>query len=231
MKLTNNEWARGLAAHGLAVGLTAALATAGVAQSVTGRAYGAYASTPTGSVTQSPLAVLPAISGTDGDMANAQSSGVDVGGVLSSTFLNSITSGALGATEAGAQSVATVGSTNILNGLITAQSITAMATSSRTAAGAESNANGSSYANLVVAGTQVTNGDGSVAPNTRIDLPGVGYVVLNEQIRTGDGATSSGLTVNMVHVYLQGPTGGLLGGELGTIGEIVVGSATSSVGS
>jgi len=69
-------------------------------------------------------------------------------------------------------------------------------------------------------------------------LPGVGYVVLNEQIPTGDGVTSSGLTVNMIHVYLQSITGGIvdpltgqgIGGITTTTGEIIVGSATSSVG-
>jgi len=74
-----------------------------------------------------------------------------------------------------------------------------------------------------------------VAPNTRLDLPGVGYAVLNEQSLTGDGVSSSGITVNMIHVVLQSLTGGgcgLLGclpGVLATTGEIIVGSATSSV--
>jgi len=27
----------------------------------------------------------------------------------------------------------------------------------------------------------MTSGDGAIAPNTRVNLPGVGYVVLNEQ--------------------------------------------------
>ncbi len=50
--------------------------------------------------------------------------------------------------------------------------------------------------------------------------------------------TSSGLTVNMIHVYLQSITGGIvdpltgqvIGGITTTTGEIIVGSATSSVG-
>ena len=63
------------------------------------------------------------------------------------------------------------------------------------------------------------------APNTRMDLPGVGYVVFNEQIPTGDGVTSSGITVNMIHVVLQQL--GLFGYE--TTGEIIVGSASSGV--
>jgi hypothetical protein len=61
--------------------------------------------------------------------------------------------------------------------------------------------------------------DASPAPNTRRSLPGVGYVVLNERAATG-----TGLTVNMIHVVLQD----FLGRQTG---EIIVGSATSSVGS
>jgi len=70
-----------------------------------------------------------------------------------------------------------------------------------------------------------------VAPNTQMDLPGVGYVILNEQRRSGDGWSSSGITVNMIHVVMQQPILGLLGEVIGyqTVGEIVVGSATSRV--
>ena len=69
------------------------------------------------------------------------------------------------------------------------------------------------------------------APNTRVDLPGVGYAVLNEQSLTGDGVTTSGITVNMIHVVLQQPILGFLGQVIGyqTVGNIIVGSATSSV--
>ena len=40
------------------------------------------------------------------------------------------------------------------------------------------------------------------------------------------------MTVNMIHVFEQSPILGLLGQVLGyqTVGEIIVGSATSSVG-
>ena len=107
---------------------------------------------------------------------------------------------------------------NILDGLITADGVVAMASSTID----NSNAEGSSLANLVVNGVQVSD----PAPNTRVDLPGVGYVVLNEQI-----ATAGGITVNMIHVVLQQPVLGLLGVITGysTTGNIVVGSASSSV--
>src|SRR5260370_19382369 len=221
------HWVSCLAALGLVVGLTAGFAVAGVAQAVAGQAYSTYVNTPTGSSGQSPLAVLPAISGTDGAEADAEGAAVSVPNALSSDFLNSITSGELGTTEAGAQSTASAADVNILNGLITADEVIANVMSSRDASGAFSNADGSTFANLGVAGVPVTPGDGPFAPNTNTSLPGVGYVVLNEQIPTGDGVTSSGLTVNLIHVYLQSLTGGgctLMGcvpGALTTTGQII----------
>src|SRR2546430_14897761 len=103
--------------------------------------------------------------------------------------------------------------------------------------GAFSDAGGSTLTNLTVAGKSFS-GDQAVAPSANVSLPGVGYVVLNEQIPTGDGVTSSGLTVNMIHVYLQSITGGtvdqltgqVIGGIPTTTGENIVGAATSAVG-
>jgi hypothetical protein len=221
----STHWMNRLAALGLVVGLVAGLAASGSAQSVGGQAYSTYVNTPFGSSGQSPLAVLPAVSGTDGAEADAEGSALNVAGALSSDFLNSITSGQIGAAEAGAQSTSSAASVNILNGLITADEVVANVMSSAGQSGAFSNADGSTFTNLTVAG-QSFSGDQVVAPNTNINLPGVGYVVLNEQIPSGDGVTSSGLSVNMIHVYLQS----LVGGVLQTTGEIIVGSATSSVG-
>ncbi len=214
------HWVNRLAALGLVVGLVAGLAAVGSAQSVGGQAYSTYVNTPLGSSAQSPMAVLPAVSGTDGAEADAE------GGA-----------GEIGAAEAGAQSTSSAASVNILNGLITADEVVANVMSSAGQSGAFSDAAGSTFTNLTVAG-QSFSGDQAVAPNTNVSLPGVGYVVLNEQIPTGDGVTSSGLTVNMIHVYLQSITGGtvdlltgqVIGGIPTTTGEIIVGSATSSVG-
>jgi hypothetical protein len=106
--------------------------------------------------------------------------------------------------------------------------------STSSGARATSNALGSTFGDLVVNGVPVTSGDGAIAPNTRMALPGVGYVVLNEQLPTGDGVRASGLTVNLIHVYRQSLTGGgctLLGcvpSVLTTTGEIIVGSAASN---
>jgi hypothetical protein len=61
----------------------------------------------------------------------------------------------------------------------------------------------------------------SPAPNQQIALPGVGTVTLNEQTPRGNGQTTSGLTVNMIHVRL---TDLLTGAQTG---EIIVGNAQS----
>ncbi len=227
------HWVSRLAVLGVAVGLTTGFAVASAAQSVSGQAYSTYVNTPLGSSGYSPLAVLPPVSGTDGAEADAAGSALNVAGALSSDFLNSITSGELGTTESGAQSTASAASVNILNGLITADEVVANVMSSVTQDGGFSNADGSTFTNLAIAGVGSITGDSPVAPNTNIGLPGVGYVVLNEQIPSGDGVTSSGLTVNMIHVYLQSLTGGtcVLGictpGTLTNTGEIIVGSASS----
>ena len=225
MRYMTMKWTSRLAALGLVCGLTAGLAAAGAAQSVSGQAYGAYVNTALASQPQSVVAVLPAIAATDGDMAAADADALNVPNALSSDFLNSFTSGAIGTAGASAQSIASAADINILSGLITAKQLIAAATSSRSATGAASNANGSTFEDLVVAGAPVTVGDGAVAPNTQFALPGVGYVVLNEQTVSGDGVTTTGITVNMIHVVLQDALTGA------KTGEIVVGSATSSVGS
>ena len=214
-------------------GSTTGVVTAAEAQSVTGNAYAVYVNTPLAGQTQSPQAVLPAVWEPNGDMASTTADALSVPNAMSSDFLNSMTSGAIGSADAGAQSVASVAHVNILGGLITAKEVVANSTSSRSGSGAASNANGSTFGDLMVAGVPVTSGDALVAPNTRMNLPNVGYVVLNEQKVTGDGAMSSGVTVNMIHVVLQQPVVGLLGEITGyrQVGEIIVGSATSAVGS
>jgi len=213
-------------------GVTAALAPVTPAQSVSGQAYGALVQSA-GGTQQSALAVLPAVAPTEGAMVDGDADGLNLPGTITTEALTGTTSGSIG-NAAAAQSVATVFNVNLLNGLITASSLTAAVSSTSNGAQATSNGLGSTLADLVVNGVQVTTfGDATVAPNTRITLPGVGYVVLNEQLPTG-GVHASGLTVNLIHVYRQSLTGGgctLLGclpGVVTTTGEIIVGSAASN---
>lgn len=147
----------------------------------------------------------------DVDALSAPEVGVDA--------LTTMTSGATDVQASTAQSTAHLENVTVLNGLITAETVIA-ATSSWVSGAAGSNSLGSSFTNLAVNGVPLGIGDYLPAPNTRVNLPGVGYVVLNEQIASG----AAGITVNMIHVVLQNALTGL------TTGEIIVASAFSSVG-
>lgn len=163
---------------------------------------------------KSPSAVLPA----DGSVGQDQATDVTIASLVTAQDVFATASGASDGTASDAVSSATLGTVSVLSGLITADGVVAMASSTL---GNNSTA-GSSLANLIVNGAQVEN----PAPNTRVNLPGVGYVVLNEQV-----PTSGGVTVNMIHVVLQQPVVGLLGSVTGyrTTGDIIVGSASSGV--
>jgi hypothetical protein len=191
---------------GLVLPLTWAPRAAQAQGTATGRSYGVGVTTAT--VNQNLVsAVLPA-----GEMlAQDQLSDVSVPGFVTAQNVFAIVNGG-GTDGSDAVSSVTLGAVNVLDGLITADGVVAIATSTI----GDANAEGSSLANLVVNGVQVDN----PAPNTRMTLPGVGFVVLNEQI-----PTSGGMTVNMIHVVLQQT---LLGLQR-TTGNIIVGSATSSV--
>lgn len=176
-------------------------------QSVNAEAFGVSVRTATLNQ-KTPTAVLPA----DGSVAQTQASDVTVATLVTAQDAFATAAGAADGTQSDAFSSATLGSVSILNGLITADGVVAMASSTS----GNSNAEGSTLANLVVNGVAVSD----PAPNTRVNLPGVGYVVLNEQI-----STSGGITVNMIHVVLQQQ---VLGGYV-TTGNIVVGSASSGM--
>ena len=153
------------------------------------------------------------------------------GGMTQSDFMNAtvasfLTTGTASAVSAGladgttgdAQSIATAADVNIMNGLITASRVIGIASAVAGSGNAAADGDGSSITDLVINGTPYGSGDVTPAPNTRVDLPGVGYVVLNEQIQ-GKGVGPA-LTVNMIHVVLQGAR----------TGDIIVGSAASASG-
>jgi hypothetical protein len=194
----------------LGVLLPGVLCSTALAQT-TSQAFGVSVRTPVTS-TQSPVAQLPG----DGSLATDNTPTVNAGGLAGADNLSAIATGGDGSAEGNS----TLENVSLLNGLITANGVVALASSWLTNLGAASAATGSQMDNLVVGGVSYSSG---VAPNTRVSLPGVGYVILNEQRRTGNGFSSSGITVNMIHVVL---TNVLTGAKTG---EIIVGSATSNV--
>jgi hypothetical protein len=118
--------------------------------------------------------------------------------------------------EAGADVV----QANLLAGLISADEIKAVSTTTDQNGTLEVSATGSQFVNLVVAGQNIS---GTPPPNTKIELAGLGYVVLNEQI-SKVGSSTAQLNVNMVHVVVN--TKNLLGIPVGA--NIIVAHAHSS---
>jgi hypothetical protein len=214
--LTMQRSMRGLAVLGM-VPLALSLATAPArAQAVGGSGYAAIVRAF--GVNSAPgQAVLP----DSGGFVGSDADNFSVPGALSFGMGTAMTSGAMDVKTSAAQTTSQVENVSLLNGLITARTLIASASSVVRGTTVTSNALGSTLSDLTVAGVPVTVGDGLPAPNTRMSLPGVGYVILNQQQFTGDGVHTSGITVNLIHVVLTN----LLGQ---TVGEIVVGSASSA---
>jgi hypothetical protein len=150
--------------------------------------------------------------------ASGSAAGVNILGLISGGAVNTSVSSAY--LQAQAQS--NTASISLLAGLISAQAITSVSTTTMDDNGNfQVSAAGSSFNHLVVLG-HVYNGN--VAPNTRISLPLLGYVVLNEEI-PNIGSSNATMTVNMIHVYIT--VGNLLGLQVGT--QMVVSNATSGM--
>jgi hypothetical protein len=200
-----------LAAMGLLAGATTTNTHA--TNSVSGEAFGVSLNAAGVRVGPTPHVVLPP----SGGMVRDQLLGIAVPNFAASSTLEVVTTGSIGPATASAQSTATVELVNLLNGLVTAQLVVAMSSSTADGSTATSTAQGSTIIGLTINGT--TFGDVTPPPNTEIPILGIGTVILNQQIRGGDGVQTSALTVNMIHVVLNGEI----------TGDIIVASAHSDV--
>lgn len=190
-----------------------------VAQAGSGAGQGQGAAAIVTTSTGPQLFASVMLSGTGG-MADSELATVAVPGTFYADGLASITTGQFDQTLVSATTTAQAENVSVLNGLITAEAVLAVASSYANGVTATSEANGSALVGLVVNGMSF--GDVPPAANTQVTLPGVGYVVLNEQIPVGDGIHNISLTVNMIHVYLTDPASGT------PTGDIVIGMAKSA---
>jgi hypothetical protein len=120
-----------------------------------------------------------------------------------------------------ANAESTIQSVNLLDGMITADSIDATAVTSLTG-GTLATTGTTTLAGLTVAGNPVGE---SPAPNTQFALPGVGTVTLNEQESTID-ADSASLVVTAIDIHVA--KGNTLGLKTGS--RIIVGHPRSGIG-
>jgi hypothetical protein len=97
-----------------------------------------------------------------------------------------------------AKSTSTVHTVNLLEGLIIADEVRAVSQTQLRAGGFSTSAVGSGFVNLKVNGLAVA---ANVAPNTKISLPGYGFVILNEQSSKVQSVFGD-LTVTMIRVVI-----------------------------
>jgi len=127
-----------------------------------------------------------------------------------------------GSSNVAVQSSSVIQGVDVLGGAVTATTVQAVANSGVTNGSASSNANGSMFVGLTVAGQSIS---GTPAPNTRIPLPGLGVVILNEESMSRNRSVATGITVNMIHVRItQSNSFGLPVGA-----SVIVGHADSSI--
>jgi hypothetical protein len=134
-------------------------------------------------------------------------------GVINTGAINSVASSTLDSSMGSSDVV----NLSILGGLITASEIKAVSTSSVSGGVFSFSSEGSIFSGLKVLGLPVSV---NIAPNTKIALPGIGSVTLNEQ-DTFVSSTKASLTVNMIHVKIT------LGANAGT--DIIISQGFSDI--
>jgi len=213
------------------VGLTASMLTAvapAMAQAAAteigfqGSAYGTLVTVgPAVRSGRSALSTLGCVSRTGVTDTNSIAS-VNVPPLLSTgTVTTSAASQATADGPASASKAATQ-QASALGGLVKAAAVRAVSTTIERAPGSFStSAAGTTFAGLVVAGKPI---NVTPAPNTKINLPGVGYVILNQQVAQVT-KTRASLAVIAIHVVVTKPNPTA---KVGT--QIVVSFAHSSLG-
>jgi hypothetical protein len=121
----------------------------------------------------------------------------------------------------GIRATNTTGSVSLLGGLITADAILAVAVARPNTGGLVVASTGGRFTNLRVLGTTIAD---NPTPNTRIDLPGIGYVMIYERLtRYSAGEAAISVAMLRVVVDVENP----LGLAVGT--QIIVGRTQASM--
>lgn len=188
---------------------------------VAGAAYGALASGNASKALQTRIGAVAQISvschGTRGQTITASSSGVDAGAAISS---DAATSTGKSGPSAGALVVrfaSQVQNASMLQGRVRAGTVHTVAQDTLRN-GKRTSAASTQFSTLRVNGQPLVN----PPPNTRVNIPGFGYVILNEQKIPAP--NSRGMTAaNGLHVYIT--VSNALGLPIGT--EIIVGHAAT----
>ena len=134
-------------------------------------------------------------SGTGGQTLTQTVVGQTLPGLLSVAAITTSASGGMQGATSVAKTSASVANISLLGGLVTASGIVAVAEESRTGKISTPSTEGSTFGSLSIAGVPFAT---NVAPNTTIGLPGLGYIVLNEQ----PAPTLGHVQVNGMHIVV-----------------------------
>lgn len=147
---------------------------------------------------------------------------VNVGHIVATGTIDTIARSMKTKTGIGSRGSATTQYASLLNGLVKATAVRAVSTTNHnTSKGAFSEtAAGTRFVDLVVDGHHIS---GTPAANTKMALPGVGYVILNQQT-FHTGTTSAGLTVIGIHLVVTHTNKSAVAGT-----QVFVSVATSSL--
>jgi hypothetical protein len=191
-----------------------------------GGAYGTFANSEAGPVatTLGHSAFLPCpCDGTDGETLENHTGNVSAGNggevlIADETLSTGRTTST--ASSSSMRFTSRVEGLNALNGLITAAAVTAVSKTDIDANSITGNTDDSRFGNLQIAGKKFSP---TVSPNTRVKLPGIGFVVLNKVTENGNGKSSGKVTVHMIEINITQDNSF----NLPVGAQIVVGHATS----
>jgi hypothetical protein len=133
--------------------------------------------------------------GTNGVLKENGVALIDLGALAMSGTVHSTGTGLVTATEASVAMTASVEDANLLGGLITADAITSATSASKVGGVSTFSDEGTTFLNLMVLGVPI---DDDVEPNTRINLAGIGHVILRRTIQR-----PISLEVRMIEVVIN----------------------------
>jgi hypothetical protein len=142
---------------------------------------------------------VPDCVGTSGKTLTNTAGTLTVGKDLSLGSAQSTAFGGPTASGTVARTTSTVNSVGLLNGLIKAGSVTAVAQETFKNGQFTGSAAGSGFTGLSVAGVPVPS---ITTANTKLTLPGFGYVIVNEESVSSPNSSGGTTAVNGLHVFV-----------------------------
>jgi hypothetical protein len=188
-----------------------------------GNAYGTWANSTSGEIAnqlgRSAFQPCPC-NGTNGEVRSTSADHVASGKNARANRIDNSAQADKTASSAYTLLTSRADGTSLLDGRITANLVKAVARTDATASHMHSGGKQSRFGGLSILGSPLND----VAPNTRRQIPGFGYVVLREIQKSGDRVHRSGVAVNMIHLFITKQNSMHI--PVGS--EIVIGHAQSS---